>query len=51
MIRLNHYRKDNTMNQVLSLQAMTAQDDIELKAGSSLSVNCKVISTVSVAIC
>ncbi|MCK6056793.1 class III lanthipeptide [Micrococcus luteus] len=38
-------------NQILSLQAMDSQDDIELRAGSSLSINCKVVSTISVAVC
>lgn len=38
-------------NQILSLQSMAHQDDIELRAGSQLSINCKVISTISVAVC
>ncbi|WP_217639470.1 MULTISPECIES: class III lanthipeptide [unclassified Curtobacterium] len=38
-------------NQVLSLQGLESQDDIELRAGSSVSINCKVISTISFAIC
>lgn len=39
------------MNKVLSLQNLSSEREIELKAGSSLSINCKVISTLSVAVC
>lgn len=39
------------MKQVLSLQQMTSEKEIQLRAGSSLSVNCKVVSTISFAIC
>lgn len=47
------YRRETPImkNQILSLQAMDSQDDIELRAGSSLSINCKVVSTISVAVC
>ncbi|MFI3547343.1 class III lanthipeptide [Mammaliicoccus sciuri] len=39
------------MNKVLSLQKVSVAKSTELKAGSSLSVNCKIISTISVAVC
>ncbi|WP_156914152.1 class III lanthipeptide [Paucisalibacillus globulus] len=39
------------MNKVLSLQTMESTKDIELRAGSSVSVNCKVISTISFFLC
>ncbi|MGD6863665.1 class III lanthipeptide [Bacillus thuringiensis] len=39
------------MNQVLSLQALASDKDIQLRAGSSMSINCKVVSTISVAVC
>ncbi|WP_369809947.1 class III lanthipeptide [Gracilibacillus caseinilyticus] len=39
------------MKQVLSLQQMESKRTVELRAGSSLSINCKVVSTISIAIC
>ncbi len=39
------------MKQVLSLQEMKSKQEIELRAGSSLSINCKAISTLSVMVC
>ncbi|MEW5593637.1 class III lanthipeptide [Peribacillus frigoritolerans] len=39
------------VNKVLSLQVLDSKNDIELRAGSSLSISCKVISTLSVAVC
>ncbi|HDR8064196.1 TPA: class III lanthipeptide [Bacillus cereus] len=39
------------MNQVLSLQTLASDKDIQLRAGSSVSINCKVISTISIAVC
>lgn len=37
--------------QVLSLQTLKSEKEVELRAGSSLSVNCKVISTISFGFC
>ncbi|WP_151025744.1 class III lanthipeptide [Bacillus methanolicus] len=39
------------MYKVLSLQSMKAKKEIELRAGSSLSINCKKYSTISAFIC
>ncbi|WP_353053791.1 class III lanthipeptide [Bacillus thuringiensis] len=39
------------MNQVLSLQTLASDKDIQLRTGSSVSINCKVISTISIAVC
>ncbi|MCM3796840.1 MULTISPECIES: class III lanthipeptide [Priestia] len=39
------------MKKVLSLQVLDSKKDVELRAGSSLSVNCKVVSTISFAVC
>jgi len=39
------------MKKILSLQNMVTEKSIELNAGSSLSIACKVYSTISVAVC
>ena len=39
------------MKKILSLQNMVTEKSIELNAGSSFSIACKVYSTISVAVC
>lgn len=39
------------MGKVLQLQKMATDKSVTLRKASSLSINCKVLSTISVAIC